>query len=405
MNNLINDIIYLIESNDELIEYKNNQIIIMSNGLKNAICALIEENNNEDFDEKDVIKLAVRKALELKKNDIVVIKKQHIFIKIFNKVSTNGYNKEERRFNGIDKQELEIFYNEHFSKESIRKFFMIIVKKFVELHFEEQKIDNNMYEKNVYAYIQKIIVEELVIKFDNPIEFLKGFSGYIFRINFNSVFDSIAEYMLNEISMSNEYMVNFLKYYSINIVIVDGVKYKVPELETDGGLKWNVISMLSIAKIYIRTRTSVIKLQKEIHTLDEQIVALFIGKLSPTEYNNDYLKKKQKLTDELRYKNQKLEDLLDEVHIIKNNELKEPVKKEIEVAKKAIKTIKKTIEELAKKEISKSVIDKHLKLEREIESLRRGLKSQEKILNQNKKSFLSIKTSLVKALISKKQRM
>lgn len=405
MNNLINDIISLIESNDELIKYRNNQIIIMSNGLKSAICALIEENNNEDFDEKDVIKLAVRKALELKKNDIVVIKKQHIFIKIFNKVSTNGYNKEERRFNGIDKQELEIFYNEHFSKESIRKFFITIVKKFVELHFEEQKIDNNMYEKNVYVYIQKIIVEELVVKFDNPIEFLKGFSGYIFRINFNSVFDSIAEYMLNEISMSNEYMVDFLKYYSLNIVIVDGVKYKVPELETDGGLKWNVISMLSIAKIYLRTRASVIKLQKEIHALEEQIVALFIGKLSPTEYNNDYIKKKQKLTDELRYKNRKLEDLLDEIHIIKNNELKEPVKKEIEVARKAIKTIKKTIEELAKKEISKSVIDKHLKLEREIESLRRGLKSQEKILNQNKKSFLSIKTSLVKALISKKQRM
>lgn len=405
MKNLINDIIYLIESNDELIEYKNNQIIIMSNGLKSAICALIEENNNESFDEKDVIKLAVRKALELKKNDVIVIKKQHIFIKIFNKISTNGYNKEERRFNGIDKQELEIFYNEHFSKESIRKFFMTIVKKFVELHFEEQKIDNNIYEKNVYAYIQKIIVEELVVKFDNPIEFLKGFSGYIFRINFNNVFDSIAEYMLNEISMSNEYMVDFLKYYSLNIVIVDGMKYKVPELETEGGLKWNVISMLSIAKIYIRTRASVIKLQKEIHTLDEEIVALFIGKLSPTEYNNDYIKKKQKLTDELRYKNQKLEDLLDEVHRIKNNELKEPVKKEIEVARKAIKTIKKTIEELAKKEIKRSVIDKHLKLEREIESLRRGLKSQEKILNQNKKSFLSIKTSLVKALISKKQRM
>ena len=272
---------------------------------------------------------------------------------------------------------------------------MIIVKKFVELHFEEQRIDNNIYEKNIYIYIQKIIVDELVVKFDNSTEFLKGFSGYIFRIHFNSVFDSIAEYMLNEISISNEYMVDFLKYYSLNIVIVDGMKYKVPELETDGGLKWNVISMLSIAKIYIRTRASVIKLQKEIHTLDEQIVELFIGKLSPTEYNNDYNKKKQKLTDELRYKNEKLEGLLDEVHRIKNNELKEPIKKEIEVAKKAIITIKKTLEQLATKEIKRSVIDKHLKLEREIESLRRGLKAQEKILTQNKKSFLSIKTAYV----------
>jgi len=37
--------------------------------------------------------------------------------------------------------------------------------------------------------------------------------------------------------------------------------------------------------------------------------------------------------------------------------------------------------------------------------LSRELKAQEKILSQNKDSYLSIKKSLVKALISKKQRI
>jgi hypothetical protein len=410
VKNLVADIIYLIESNDDLIEYKINQIIIIANALKNAIFALIEENKSENFDDKDLIKLAIRKALELKKSDIIIIKQQHIFIKIFNranisKVSEDEAQIQERRFNGIDKKKLEVFYSEHFSKENSKNFFKTIVKKFVELYFEELRIDNNMYEKNIFAYIQKIIIEELTIKFEQDAEFIKGFSGYIFRIHFNNVFDSISEYMLKEISISNEYMIDFLKYYSLDIIIVDGMKYKVPELETDGGLKWNVVSMLSIAKIYTRTRTSVNKLQREVHSLDEQILALFIDKLSPTEYHNAHLHKKQKLTDELRFKGQKLEDLLDEVHRIKNSERKYSIKKDIEVAKENIKNIKRSLEQLAKKEVKRTVIDKHLKLERENESMHRELRAQEKILAQNKNSFLSIKKSLLKALISKKQRI
>lgn len=407
---LLTDIIYLIEDNNDLIEYKNNQIIIIPNALRSAIYKLIEENKNKNFNEKDLIKVVVKKALALKKSDIVIIKQEYIFVKIFNGInranisSGDGYIKE-RRFNGVDKKELEVFYNEHFSKEDADSFFKIIVEKFVDLYFIEQRIDNHTYEKNVYLYIQKLIVEQLGSEFEDSIEFLKGFCGYIFRIHFNSVFDSIAEFILNEISISNEYMMDFLKYYSLNIVIVDGLKYQVPTLGTDGGLKWNVISMLSIAKIYTRTRTSVSKLQKAVYELDEQILTLFIDNISPSEYNSIYIKNKQKLTDELRYKGQKLEDLLDEVYRITDPTLKTSIKKDIVVAKENINLIKKALEQLATKEIKRSIIDKYVKLERDVESMRRELKAQEKILAQNKNSFVSIKESLMKALISKKQRI
>lgn len=50
-------------------------------------------------------------------------------------------------------------------------------------------------------------------------------------------------------------------------------------------------------------------------------------------------------------------------------------------------------------------MDKYLKLEREAEGMLREQKAQEKILTQNKKSFLLIKKAIVKALISKKQRI
>ncbi|WP_294967191.1 hypothetical protein [Sulfurimonas sp.] len=410
MKNLAADIIYLIESNDDLIEYKNNQIIIILNALKNAIINLIKENKNKIFNDNDLIKLAIRKALELKKNDVIIIKQEHIFVKIINRTNRNNIAQNEskiheRRFNGIDKRELEVFYSEHFSKEISKNFFKTIVEKFVELYFEEQKIDNHIYEKNVFVYIQRIIIAELIVKFEQSEEFLTGFSGYAFRMHFNSVFDSISEYILKEISISNEYMIDFLKYYSLDIIIVDGMKYKVPEFETDDGLKWNVISMLSISKIYTRTRTSVNKLQKEVYSLDDQILKLFIDNLSPTEHNKIHLNKKEKLTDELRFKGQKLEDLLDEVHRMDNKERTESIKNEIKVSRENIKTIKRALEQLVKKEIKRSLINKQLKLERELDSMHRELKAQEKILFQNKDSFLSIKKSLLKALISKKQRI
>ena len=83
------DIIYLVEDNKNLIEYKNNQIIIISTELKNGIYKLIQDNNSEGFDEKDLIKVSVRKALKLKSSDVIVIKQDHIFIKVFNEAKKN----------------------------------------------------------------------------------------------------------------------------------------------------------------------------------------------------------------------------------------------------------------------------------------------------------------------------
>jgi len=120
--NLETEIIYLIEDNNDLIEYKKNQIIIIPNVLRNGIYELIEEKSSEDFDKNDLIKSAVRKVLKLKNSDIIVLKQEHIFIKIFNeakrtKVSPSEVNTIAGRFNGIDEDELDDFYDEYFSEE------------------------------------------------------------------------------------------------------------------------------------------------------------------------------------------------------------------------------------------------------------------------------------------------
>nr|WP_321265986.1 hypothetical protein [uncultured Sulfurimonas sp.] len=408
--NLEKQIIYLIRDNDDLVEYKKNQIIILESMLKDGIYELIEDAQEKIVDTKEFIRIAIRKSLKLKVSDIIVIKQDHIFIKIFNEKKRNKVSSSEvktiaSRFNGINKDELDDFYDEYFSKEEVKSFFDLIVSQFVQTYFIEEKIDNNLYENNVFGYIHELIINQLLSEFDHSKEFLKGFSGYVFRIHFNDVFESISEFVLNEISISNEYMIDFLKYYSLNIVILNGEKYKVPSLETDKGLKWNVISMLSIVKVYTRTKTSIQKLQKELHILDNQILKLFINDLSPVEFNNLYKKEKKKLSDKIVKESRSLAELIDSSQRSENKNIKDKIKKNIEKIKQNIILMKKSLEKLSAKEISRKNIDKYIKLEREMENGLRELKAQEKILIQNKDSYLSIKKSLVKALISKKQRI
>jgi len=408
--NLEQEIIYLIEDNNDLIEYTQNKIIILHSMLRDGIYELVKESKEGENEAKEFIRAAIRKALKLKDSDIIVLKKDHIFIKVFNEVKRNKVSSSEAktiagRFNGIDKSEFDDFYDEYFSKEESKSFFDFIVKEFVEIYFINKKIDNNTYEKNVFGYIQDLIIKQLISEFDYCIEFLKGFSGYIFRIHFNEVFESIAEFILNEISISNDYMIDFLKYYSLNVVIINGNKYTVPSLENDKGLKWNVISMLSIVKVYTRTRTFILKLQKDIHRLDEQILKLYKNDLTPVEFNNLYKQEKNKLSNKLQKEGKVLAELLDAVQRTENRNNKDNIRKKIEKVKEDIVVIKKAIENLSAKEISRKTIEMYIKLEREMETMLRELKAQEKILSQNKESYMSIKKSLVKALISKKQRI
>ncbi|WP_321777982.1 hypothetical protein [Sulfurimonas sp.] len=399
----------LIQKNEEHIEHKKFQIIL-DKKLRDQLFSFATTISADEDKIKDLMRFGVRKALRLKHNDIIIIKKEQIFIKIFNKSKIKKVPKEEEntianRFNGIEEDELDDFYDEYFSKEESREFFQIIVKEFVERYFIEEKIDNNIYENNVFPLLQNIIIEQLIFEFDDSDEFFKGFSGYIFRIHFTEVFEYIADFILNEIAFSSDYMIDFLKYYSLDIVIVNGEKYRVPSLETKDGLKWNVISMLSIAKIYTRTKKLLKKLDKEIHLLDDKIVDLFINEISPVEYNNQYLKEKQKLDEDLSIERRRLDESLDMLQIVKEENDKVSLTKDIKKIKKDFHIVRRSLELLGQKEVNRSDLDKYVRYERELDYMLREQKAEEKILSQNETSFLLIKKSIVKALISKKQRV
>ena len=409
----LDSIIEIVESNEDLIDFnyngKDNQIFL-HNRLKQEIVNFATRINNEEINKRELVKYALREALELSDTDIIIIRKDGVFVKLFDAVKRHEVTESEKntiagRYNGIDEDELQSFYNDIFLKEENKSFFSLVAKLFVEIYFLNKKIDNATYEKNVYPYILEIITEQLVNTFDHNDEFFKGFSGYIFRMHFKDVIGYIADLMLAEVSKSNDYMISYLKYYSLNIIVINGVKYKVPELEASNGLKWNVISMLSIVKIFIKTKTSIEIHKEDIYTIDEEIMRLYVNDKSPAEYQASILKEKDDIAEEITKDLRKLEATMDAYDISKDDTERKELEQEIKDIKHDLQFNRQKKTKISSKMVNKGTIDKYNNLKKELETVIKELKREERILSQNKQSYLSIKNALIKALTSKKQRL
>jgi len=406
-------IVNIIDGHEHLIvdDYngRDDQIFIKDE-LRQKIFDFVDTIKDEKVNKKELVKYAVRESFELKNSDIVMVKTDSIFIKMcdivqkYNVVDAEK-NIVERRFNGIDEEELHSFNKEHFSSKEDKKFFHLVGKLFVDRYLLEKNINNLEYEKNVFGYLQSIITEQLINTFDNCEEFFKGLSGYIFRIHFEEVFKNIAELILDELVISNKYIIDFLKYYSLDVIVIGGVKYKVPILEAENGLKWNVVSMLSIVKLYIKTKSTSKLLNKAIDKKEEEIISLYQDGLSPAEYNNKLIELTNTNGKKVVTCEYKLDVCYDSLKLSKDDDEKNKLKKEISSIKKDLQNLKVEKGELSNKSISRSDINKAIAIEKEIDQMRKLLKREERVLAQNDTSFQSIKMALVKALISKKQRI
>lgn len=403
-------LINLIDDNESLIEFnykgKENQVSFPFE-LKEKLFDFVNNIDNEEINKKELIRFAVGKYFDLNESDIILIRSEQIFVKKFEgkhrrEVKDHEKNTVANRYNGIEEEELKAFDEEFFSQEDNKDFFYFVAKTYVEIYMLENKIDNFTYEKNVFSDIHSLVTEHLIDKFNHNDDFLKGFSGYIFRIHFKEVFEHIASIILEQITISNEYIIEFVKYYSSNIIVLEGKKYKVPELITDDGLKWNVVSMLSIVKIYIKTKLASENLRQEIAELSKKVKTMYIGKHSPVEYQRVLHKEKERLKEKISIDTKRLETSLDALESSKSENRKAALKREIHDLKTTLKKNQDERTKLDSKNVPQGVITQYTGLRKELDTMVRQLQRDEKILEQNKESYLSIRNTLAKALASKK---
>lgn len=407
----IDSIVSILNENEALIDFthhsKEDQIAIHKD-LKEKIFSFVEGIEDEELDAKEFVRYCVREALELDESDIVIMKKDSIFIKLFDHskkraLSATDVGTVASRFNGIDEEELVSFYQEYFVGENIKDFFIQSATLFMKRYFLEKQIDNSHYEKYVFSYLQGIVMEQLEEIYDHNPEFFRGFAGFIFRKHFKDVFSHISDLILSELVIGNKYMTEFLKYYSLDIVIINGKKYKVPPLQTPDGLKWNVVSLHSVVKVYINTLQNIHAIQKEVETLLVDIDKLYIGELTPVDYNELYIKEKKKITDMIDIHVKKLNRMYDSYELERDDEKRYKLKAEVDRLKRAIEILREKKTQLGAKAIKRETLKAFIDLEKVYEGFQRELKREQKILSQNKETYISIKAALTKVLVSKKQ--
>jgi hypothetical protein len=400
----------ILESNEKLIEYdykgKENQVSIPKE-LKDKIYDFINNITNEEVSRKELARYAVTKFFELREHDIVIVKEDHIFIKTLGDSYKRNVKEEEKntaanRYNGIDEDELKSLYEEFFAQQENKNFFYYVAKLFTQIYFLEQKMDNFTYEAKRFSLIQSIVSEQLNNSYNNDDDFCTGFAGYIFRIHFQEVFEHIANFILAEIAISNDYMLNFVKYYSSDVIVLDGKRYKVPMLETESGLRWNVASILSIVKIYVKTKTSIDSMKKNINELNKRLQELHVEGYPPAEYKSILLNKKEKLEEDIIQDKKKIEKCYDLLDLTKDKDEKVKLQEEVRSIRDGIEKKREERKTISSKMVKASIINEYSKIQNDIDGITRQIRRSQRVLEQNEEAYTSIKHALAKALASKR---
>jgi hypothetical protein len=405
------DLVDLIYDNEEHIEHNyqsHNDQILIHKPLLNKITQQLKNPEFKSINKLKLIRLLIRDVLELDEDDLIILKKEHIFIKMYdddkrNKVSEDEQNTKVNRFNGIDEKSLSSFYDEYFSKDDIDAMFEEIALNFVKKYFVETIISNEKYEKDGFSLIQQLIIKDMEIEFESSVEFNKGFSGFILRKHFKLMFNYIAQFLLEEIVESNRDVMEFLKYYSLDIIVVNGKRYKVPQLVAENGLKWHAISMLSTAKTYIKAQHFISQKEDSLEELNSEIKSLFVNKKSPIAHNDYIISKQMILETKFEQNRLSLEKAHDYIDICKTDQEKNKVREEIAAIKEDRAKLKLLKIDLQKQRVKQQVITRYNQLIQKVDLIQREIHSKQKVIKQNKPSYESMKSAIVKAITSKKE--
>ena len=409
------DIERILDENESLIyenfNGKSDQILIDAKLITKIHDLLKKEIPNANL-LKEALKKLLREILGLEPQDLLIIKNGHVFIKLVSElkqeIPQGRQSTNEVRYNGYDEEELIEFYNEFCHDENITKLIDDVVKKFINRYIIQKGISNDEYEKKAFAYIKELFYEFLQKRFENQDEFLLGFSGYLFRINFENVFMQLAESMLQKIAKGHQKIVKFLEYYSNEVIIQNGEKYKVPNIVSVGGHKWKIVSIVPIVRVYFNTLENISQLKEKIENLKKETAKFGVPSNggSLLERQRELKLKIQSLTNEL---NQKLKTI-ERMHLELTSQNLSPTKrremqKRLTFEKNEADKIQGEKQRYEKMILSNTELAKYQKLQRELDALKRELRNKTRLLEQNAPSYEEIKTALVRALIQKKKKI
>ena len=397
-----NKLINIIVENEHLIcfDYKKNKNQIAIEGeLRTFLYDYLHTIKATPVEKKELLKRSVFQVLELEEQDLILIKKNQIFIKMIEKKEELS---KDKRFNGYSKEELDSLYNEYFENKIVSEFLLNVTKEvFLEL-FKKKKITNSYYEKNIYPIIQNNIALELHDINNSEIEFRKGFAGYIFRVNFLDVFKFLSDDILSFIYQRNEYILSWLNYYNGQIFIDQGKKYISPELRKDDK-RWNPVSIYGNISIWFKIKDRINRSYINLTQTKDDLQTLVVNNKTPLEQRKELLNEYSQLQQKLNELKTNIEERREYRRKLKNRNNLLELNDEITTLQKEIAFINKTLQDLSfhLNNTEKQKKYKQLNLNKTV--LLNTIEKEKKRLNEHKDSYSCIQSSLIKALTSKRK--
>lgn len=279
-------ILSIIQHNKESIKYpykgQTDQIAILGKIRRDINKETV--NTKESINIRELIKYAIRVALELGKRDVVIQLKRKYIVKIFDKnraleaeAEINNPMKKkdaQSRFNGYTAEQIEETYKDIFEKRQadIRVFLNTVMKNIFREDLNFRFISNKFYEENALKIVHTAITKELTNYSYLENDYILGLTGYLMRKHFHKIHELMSVELISCIYEKNNNANDFLLFYNGKIVLIDNKKYKIPSLETEDGKQWNNSSLIGICNLWMKEKSKKKQYELKLIEADSKIV-------------------------------------------------------------------------------------------------------------------------------------
>ena len=282
----LKNIIKIIKENKKHIQYpyqgQNDQIAIWGK-IRREINREVF-HTQESIKIKELIRYAIKIALNLDDKDIITQLKRKYIVKIFEKNTILTADAEapikregkQNRFNGYTAEQIEETYKEIFTNgdADINEFLVSVMQSAFRDSLDFNSITNKYYELNALKIIHTAIAKEIHNYISLEEDYILGITGYLMRVHFQKIHELMARKLIKSVYEKNENAKHFLLYYNGSTRLVNGKKHQVPSLTTEDGRQWNNASLIGICNLWMNTKRKKEQYENKLHYTNIKIEKL-----------------------------------------------------------------------------------------------------------------------------------
>jgi len=295
------EIVKIIKKNKKHIQVcydgQENQIAILGK-IRRDIDSLMY-TSEESVHKRELTKYAIKQALHLDEKDIVVALKRIYIVKIFDEnkqdkeIEAPLESKEAiKTHNGYSKENIEKSYKEIFKKANIEEFLEAVLLKSFKEKLDFNTMTHDYYEKKSLKIIHTQIAKDLAFYSGLEDDYLFGIASYILRKHIYLIHEFLTLKLLEEIYNKNQKATDFLLKFDGSIILVNGKKYKLPQIQDEHAKPISSAIVTSTAFLYINLKNKIAQLKAELKKLDTQIVTLKFASNENVQLESLYVQEK-----------------------------------------------------------------------------------------------------------------